>query len=148
MTKFPERREGLRADQSEHHPRSTKIGTSFPQAISTSVNERPKPPIRLLIVVRKFSRNQFLGLRSRRRRNLFILSCSLVSTAKDQRGNSYLPVLGGEDHCRSICSTARVHSDTQAWLSFSMPDGDGLRPPHMTGLAACRRACFWINPLV
>lgn len=67
--------------------------------------------------------------------------------SEDQQDSFYLPVRGGEDHCRSICSKARVHSDTHAWLSFSMPDEVGLRPPHMTGLAACWRACFWINPL-
>ena len=60
----------------------------------------------------------------------------------------YLPgVFGGADHCLSIPSIARDHSETQALVSFSIPPGLGDLPPHMAGLAASSRACFLISDL-
>lgn len=60
----------------------------------------------------------------------------------------YRPVrLGGEVQLRNIWSKARVHSATHAVASFSTPAAVGVRPPHITGFTARRRACRAMSPL-
>ena len=58
-------------------------------------------------------------------------------------GRFYLPVVvGGESQWRSNWFKARVHSVTHAEVSCSTPAALGVRPPHIAGFKARRRACL------
>jgi hypothetical protein len=59
----------------------------------------------------------------------------------------YPVVVGGVSQCRSICSSASFHSYAKQSASSCASCASGIRPPHISGLAASLVAYAWIIEL-
>lgn len=59
-----------------------------------------------------------------------------VPANTDSFPSQYPVVVGGVSQCRSICSSASFHSYAKQSASCCASSASGVRPPHISGLAA------------